>query len=107
MAVTKITTCCYCGSRAALVLHGKERHELSCDNCGAPLHAMKMLPKTSDRVTAPAATPTRPKPKKGRDKRADRPVEKSKKKRKNKSFGRKMLSGVWDVVDDIVDEIFD
>lgn len=39
----KIATCCYCGSRTALVLRGKERHELSCATCGAPLHEMKML----------------------------------------------------------------
>jgi hypothetical protein len=37
---TKIATCCYCGTRAALVL-GRDRHELSCSNCGAPLHDMK------------------------------------------------------------------
>ena len=40
---SKIATCCYCGSRAALVLKGKVRHELACSNCGAPLHEMKML----------------------------------------------------------------
>ena len=34
---TKIATCCYCGTRAALVLTGKHRHELSCSGCGAPL----------------------------------------------------------------------
>ncbi len=107
MATTKITTCCYCGSRAALVLRGEERHELRCENCGAPLHAMKMLPKASDRMTAPAATPTRPKPKKRRDKRAERHVERPQKRRKNKGFGRKVFSEVWDVFDDIVDEIFD
>ena len=47
---TKIATCCYCGTRAALVLTGKHRHELSCSGCGA-LHDLKMLPKdrTGDR----------------------------------------------------------
>lgn len=39
---TKIATCCYCGSRAVLVL-GKGRHELTCGSCGAPLHDMKRL----------------------------------------------------------------
>ncbi len=37
---TKVATCCYCGTRAALVLRGKQRHELSCASCGAPLHNM-------------------------------------------------------------------
>ena len=40
----KIATCCYCGTRAALVLRGDSRHELSCAACGAPLHEMKAMP---------------------------------------------------------------
>ncbi|MFD3191960.1 hypothetical protein ACFMPD_17090 [Sedimentitalea sp. HM32M-2] len=40
---TKIATCCYCGTRAALILTGQVRHELSCATCGAPLHDLKML----------------------------------------------------------------
>ena len=44
MPARKIATCCYCGTRAVLVLRGKERHELSCSSCGAPLHDLKMLP---------------------------------------------------------------
>ncbi len=43
MTASKIATCCYCGTRAVLSLRGKERHELACSNCGAPLHEMKML----------------------------------------------------------------
>ena len=66
MPVTKIATCCYCGTRAALVLSGRERHELACSNCGAPLHDLKMLPKRADagagRTSASTATPARPKP---------------------------------------------
>lgn len=107
MGATKITTCCYCGSRAALVLRGKERHELSCNACGAPLHALKMLPKVSDQGTAPAATPTRPKPKKPKTTCDAHKARKPKKKRIRKSFGRKVLSGIWDVMEDVVDEVFD
>ena len=40
----KIATCCYCGTRAALVFCGKARHELGCATCGAPLRHMKALP---------------------------------------------------------------
>jgi hypothetical protein len=32
----KIATCCYFGTRAALVLD-RARHELACSSCGAPL----------------------------------------------------------------------
>jgi hypothetical protein len=56
---TKIATCCYCGTRAALVLRGEGRHELSCASCGAPLHLMKNLPVDALRhhVPAPATGP--------------------------------------------------
>jgi hypothetical protein len=107
MAVTKIATCCYCGTRAALVLRGKERHELSCSNCGAPLHAMKMLPMAPARAPTPTATPTRPKPKMRRDYREERSVSRPKKRRKTKSFGRKVLSELWDVIEDVVEDVFD
>ena len=43
MTAEKIVTCCYCGTRAALVLRGRDRHELTCSACGAPLHDLKML----------------------------------------------------------------
>ncbi|MGR3572550.1 hypothetical protein [Brevirhabdus sp.] len=52
---TKIATCCYCGTRAALVLKGTTRHELSCGSCGAPLHNLKQLRQSSARA-APART---------------------------------------------------
>ena len=42
----RIATCCYCGTRAALVLKDMPggRHELGCSACGAPLHEMKAIP---------------------------------------------------------------
>lgn len=39
----KIATCCYCGTRAALMLDS-ERHELTCSSCGAPLRNLKRMP---------------------------------------------------------------
>ena len=44
MVAQKIATCCYCGTKAALVLRGKDSYELSCGSCGAPLHDLKRLP---------------------------------------------------------------
>lgn len=90
-----------------MVLRGKERHELSCSNCGAPLHALKMLPKVSDRATAPTATPARPKPKKRRAPREDRYERRPKKRKRASGFRRKLLSEIWDVLEDVVDEVFD
>jgi hypothetical protein len=106
MAVTKIATCCYCGTKAALVLRGIDKHELACGNCGAPLRSLKMLPVSPDRPREPAA------------RFADyssKPVEKSegyavsrpKKRRKTKSFGRRVFSQLWDVIEDVVDDVFD
>lgn len=91
----KIATCCYCGTRAALVVD-QARHELACSSCGAPLHNLKSL--RSEVAPAPK-----------RAKYADRqefaapPKKKSKKKKKNKSLGRYAAGKVWDVLDDIFD----
>ena len=94
---TKMATCCYCGTRAILTLKGKERHELACSNCGAPLHEMKMLK---------AETPQRPEPARIAAPRG-RPVRKPKKKKKHgKTLGRKFLSEVWDIAEDVFD-VFD
>lgn len=41
---TKIATCCYCSSKTVLRLD-KERHELTCASCAAPLRNLKMMPK--------------------------------------------------------------
>ena len=90
MPAQKIVTCCYCGTRAALVLRGRERHELSCASCGAPLHDMKMLRRdhVEDRVRV------KPSPVRG-----TRP-EKTK---RRKSFGAFLLEEAWDMIEDIFD----
>ncbi|MCV6584393.1 MAG: hypothetical protein OIF47_02550 [Marinibacterium sp.] len=98
---TKIVTCCYCGTRAALVLKGRDRHELACASCGAPLHALKNLPRAA--VDADAAGPARS----GapwQDSRAGKPAKprKQKKKRK-KSLFRKAMSEAFDLIEDILD----
>lgn len=99
MAVTKITTCCYCGTRAALVLRGEKHHELSCSTCGAPLQALKMLP--IPRETQPSRTPqSREKP---RYSTPERKVRKPKKKKKFKSFKRRLWDEFWDEIEDLFD----
>ena len=44
MVAQKIATYCYCGTKAAQVLRGKDSHELCCRTCGAPLFDLKRLP---------------------------------------------------------------
>ena len=91
----KIATCCYCGTRAALTLRGRERHELACSNCGAPLHEMKMLkvqPRERERSV--------------RHYPSDRPIEDRRKKRRKKpkkSFTRRAFEELWDIAEDIFD----
>jgi len=96
MPATKIATCCYCGTRAALVLRGETRHELSCAACGAPLHDLKSLPakrQTPARaVHAPPPQRVRPPPKPARPRR-----------RKRKSLSRRILSEAFDLIEDILD----
>ena len=99
MPQTKIATCCYCGSRAALSLTGETRHELACGTCGAPISRLKMLRKDDERGPAPAPRPgARPVPTaRQSDNRAH------KKPKKKKSLSRKVLGEVWDVIEDIFD----
>ena len=102
---TKIATCNYCGTRAALVLRGQERHELACSACGAPLHDLKLLkvekPPKEERVRIPTYEPQygishRPAPKKSKPK-------KKKYKPRRKGLFRKVLEEAFDVVEDIFD----
>lgn len=107
MGATKIATCCYCGTKAALVLRGKDKHELTCSKCGAPLRALKMLPKAPDAVRKPATKTAHPGTRQRVDKHHSYDRDRPKKRRKTKSFGKRVMSGLWDVVEDVVDEIFD
>ncbi|MCH2163533.1 MAG: hypothetical protein MK098_02625 [Marinovum sp.] len=103
---TKIATCCYCGTKAALVLTGKERHELSCAACGAPLHDMKILRSSA---TKDHPVTKNPKAKKRTKRVTPNPVwereatRKKKKKKSKKSFGQRLLSEAFDVLEDIFD----
>jgi ribosomal protein L34E len=98
---TKIATCCFCGTRATLVLTA-DRHELSCSSCGAPLHDLKKLPldqsgKTTRKpakpygggVTPPDHWERRAKPKKPR--------------KKKKGLAQRFFEEAFDVIEDIFD----
>ena len=93
--LTKIATCNYCGTRAALVLQGNDRHELACSACGAPLHDLKHMPvhrAESERHLKHDLRGKKPK----KPKRA----KKSKYKKKKKSF----LFEAFDLIEDIFDK---
>ena len=107
MAATKIATCCYCGTKAALILRGKDRRELACSNCGAPLHVLKMLPVQPGQQNVTAAAPKRKSKRKHTRKDPEYRSHRAKKRKKSKGFGRRMISEIWDVVEEVVDEIFD
>ncbi len=94
----KIATCCYCGTRAALVLTGTTRHELACSACGAPLHNMKMLKAERD-ATAPSRKQARGRPS---AEPTHRPT-KSKRKKKKKSKTKWLMGEAWDLLEDIFD----
>ncbi len=93
----KIATCCYCGTRAALVLSGENRHELACSSCGAPLHNLKMLRSDHHGKRDLAGAP-----RKKETKKAYKEYRKPKKKPK-KSLGRRFLGEAFDLLDDIFD----
>ena len=95
---TKVATCCYCGTRAALVLDGA-RHELTCSACGAPLHDLKRLPIRDD--------PPRPRRPAGPPPREARPRPAKPKKRKPRKRRKSLLKTLWDEAEDLIEEIFD
>lgn len=84
----KIATCCYCGTRAALVLKGAKQHELSCSSCGAPLHNLKMMPKAKTSES-----------RSGKYAKFDKP----RKKKKNKGMFSRILDEAWDAIEDVFD----
>ena len=107
----KIATCCYCGTRSVLVFD-RARHELACAACGAPLHDMKAMPVTrgSDGSGRPGADRTKRKKVKvdwaaeRRHALGDRaPRRAAKPKKRRKSLGAKVMSEIWDAVEDIFD----
>nr|WP_217355705.1 hypothetical protein [Ruegeria arenilitoris] len=74
-----------------MVLKGRQRHELSCSSCGAPLHNLKMIPVKKASNPQPRHSIPMQKPKK-----------KSYKKRKKGLFSR-VLDEAWDVIEDVFD----
>ena len=97
MTTHKIATCCYCGTRATLVLSGRERHELACSNCGAPLHNLKMLPTEHPGKRKLVKPSKRHKPEKHYE------PERRRKPKRRKSLKRKLFEEAWEVLEDIFD----
>jgi hypothetical protein len=93
----KIATCCYCGTRAALVLSGRDRHELSCASCGAPLHNLKMLRADHDGRPDLAGKPRKP------QKLPKADYDRLRKRKKKKSPARRLLGEAFDLIEDIFD----
>ncbi|MBO9479158.1 hypothetical protein J7382_16560 [Shimia sp. R11_0] len=108
MQASKIATCCYCGTRAALVLRGDIRHELSCASCGAPLHNLKHLPRAPDQAEMLPKTQGR-KPKGKTIQSAKTDWENASRKRpKDKRKKRKARFSDWvEDVFDVIEDIFD
>ena len=98
---TKIATCCYCGTKAALVL-GRDRHELTCSSCGAPLHDMKRFPVAADPAPKPRPAPM-PYPGREAMRRGSYPDPQYRKRKKRKSVMRYLLKEAIDILEDVFD----
>lgn len=103
MTGTKIATCSYCGTRAAFVLKGDQRHELTCSACGAQLHDLKMLPKRVETRTGQRAHTPYPGLSSHERAMAKTESEYRRKPKKKKGFKRRFLEEIFDVVEDIFD----
>lgn len=93
---TKIATCNFCGTRAALVLDAAH-HELICRSCGAQLHNLKSMPMERGTPAYGITHPTGMSPSGGKPKKANKP------KKKKKSTARWFLSEAVDLLEDIFD----
>ena len=99
---TKIATCCYCGSRTLLTLGGsKERHELACSNCSAPLHELKQIKTPSKPVRSDEHRHRKP----DRDRKSKSKAPKYSKPRKKEHrptfarFAKKLFDEIEDIFD--------
>lgn len=109
---TRIATCCYCGTRAALVLEGAVQHELACASCGAPLSQMKNLKTGADKPRKTKASKSKAaksakRPKSPADEilraLAGRTNKKSRKKKSKKGLAHRFFDEAFDVIEDIFD----
>ncbi|WP_135501640.1 hypothetical protein [Roseovarius aestuariivivens] len=104
----KITTCSYCGMRAALIFD-EGLHELTCRACGAPIHEMKFMPQAPDKqrkkYSPGAAVRQRMRREAETEVRGDlsRHPERRRPVKRRKPLARKMIEELWDVVEDIFD----
>lgn len=107
MPAHKIATCCYCGTRAALILRGKDRHELSCSNCGAPLHDLKMFKRDAETPVAQSSVrrspKSRPKPRPVHPKQPHPKAVRKRKYKKRKGLLREFFEDIFDEIEDIFD----
>lgn len=96
----KIATCSYCGSRTVLVMDGA-RHELACRACGAPLGALKAMPR------AHQSPPKRRRGAGGGKKRRVTPPRPDRGRRRKlplrKRAWPRILSELWEELEDFVD----
>lgn len=104
----RIATCCYCGTRAALVLRGRDRQELSCASCGAPLTRLRAIPVTQQTaapvVTHSAAPMTRRKPVSGPCRAAaPRPDQDRYPRKRRKPALSRWMEEIRDVIEDVFD----
>ncbi len=100
---TKIATCCYCGTRAALAFAGGERHELACSSCGAPLHELKKLPLDA-RGERELVKPSQIRGDRRKTKGHRAPKKTSKKRGR---FKRSIFDTLADTAEDLLDDVFD
>ena len=104
---TKIVTCCYCGARAALVIAKHGRHELSCAQCAAPLHDMKMLPMAKVNAKPAARELVRTNPARTVKRTEPGRIKRTPSKRKKSKRGFKFFKDAFEDAFDFVEDIFD
>lgn len=99
---TKVATCCYCGTRAALVLDAGH-HELTCTGCGAPLHELKAMPVKPSTERSSSSVRGMPSSRSYEYGHNRRPTKSKKKPKKRKSKSKRFFEEAFDFIEDIFD----
>lgn len=116
IAKGKVITCCYCGVQSSF-LPNRDLHALICSTCGAPLSMQKKRPLAEHKGAkmpeagtrhnyapgfAQSEKPLKVKTPQAKLSKSLKQLKKLKKKKKKSLFGK-----VFDLAEDVFDEIFD
>jgi hypothetical protein len=112
MPFRRVATCCYCGTSAELPKHPAPGR-IGCISCGAPLRRLGVatpdpapIPRGTARHDGPTIAPLMPSGRRGASDPRGSPVKPARTKRR-KPFAARLWDRLDNLIEDVVDDIFD